>query len=420
MHELTKPKKYNYECSHCKKHFTHSRHFKSHLKCHDHENQSNNIMNGLKCILCQDNLESQFGKKSDLYEHLESSHDLRVVTEMIHFNNKVEFDDWKKQEESKTNELFVNAHGSQKTKTYIKTDYICHRTGSYKTKGKGVRHLKTQGSKKINGLCIAEMCLKIFEDEKCEVRYVSTHIGHKNDLGHLNLGKEERQALAAKIALKIPFEAILDDVRESIYDGNLERTHLLTKKDLFNIERSFNIRSESKHSNDAISVDVWVEEMKTNGCVLFYKPQGEPCEYPELKLDDFVLIIMNQGQAEMLKKYGADCICVYETHGLNAYHFNLTTVLVLDDMREGFPCCFLISNRSDEIMMYIFFTQIKNYMGELLQCKVFMSDMAQAFYNAWIQVMGLPVHRLFCAWHIDRAWRNNLHKVHSKEKQVSK
>nr|CAI5849474.1 unnamed protein product [Callosobruchus analis] len=110
------------------------------------------------------------------------------------------------------------------------------------------------------------MCLKIFEDEKCEVRYVSTHIGHKNDLGRSNLGR------------------------------------------------------------------------------------GEPCEYPELKLDDCVLVIMNQGQAEIAKS---------------------------------------------------------------------LSDMAQAFYNAWLQVMGLPVHRLFCAWHIDRARRNNLQIVHSKEKQVA-
>nr|CAI5828068.1 unnamed protein product [Callosobruchus analis] len=327
VHELTKLKKYNYECSDCKKHFTHSRHFKSHLKCH--EDLSNNTMNGLNCILCQDNFESQFGKKSDLYEHLQSKHYLSIVTEVIHFDNKDEFDNWKKQEESKTNELFVNAHGRQIAKTSIKINYVCH--------------------------------IKLKEKE--EVRYVSTHIGHKNYLGYLNLGIIKRQELAAKIALKIPFEAILDEVRESIYDGNLERSHLLTKKDLYNTERSFNARKETRHANDAISVDAWVEEMKKNECVLFYKPQGEPCEYPELKLDDFALIIMNQGQAEMFKKYGTDCICVGKTHGINAYHFNLTTILVLDEMREGFPCCFLISNGSDDIMMKIFFPHIKNYMG---------------------------------------------------------
>lgn len=134
--------------------------------------------------------------------------------------------------------------------------------------------------------------------------------------------------------------------------------------------------------------------MKDSRCVLFYKPQGEDStEYPQLKTHDFALIIMNQGQMEMLENYGNDCLCIDETHGLNAYHFNLTTVLVLDDMREGFPCCFLNSNRSDEEMMYILFTCIKNKLGRPLQSKVFMSDMAKSFYNAWIRVMDLPQYR---------------------------
>ncbi|CAG9828393.1 unnamed protein product [Diabrotica balteata] len=47
-----------------------------------------------------------------------------------------------------------------------------------------------------------------------------------------------------------------------------------------------------------------------------------------------------------------------------------------------------------------------------------MSDLADSFYNAWIQVMTLPEHRLYCTWHLDRAWRNNLCKITTKEKQV--
>lgn len=77
-----------------------------------------------------------------------------------------------------------------------------------------------------------------------------------------------------------------------------------------------------------------------------------------------------------------DCICIDGTHGMNAYGFELITLLVLDDIREGFPCAFCISNRTDEVI-------IKREARENLHAEVFMSDMAQSLYNVWVQVMGL-------------------------------
>lgn len=62
------------------------------------------------------------------------------------------------------------------------------------------------------------------------VRFRKTHIGHDVDLGHLNLTLAERQSLAEKLAAKIPFDAILDDVRNSISETGRERLHLLKKK----------------------------------------------------------------------------------------------------------------------------------------------------------------------------------------------
>lgn len=65
---------------------------------------------------------------------------------------------------------------------------------------------------------------------------------------------------------------------------------------------------------------------------------------------------MNDHQKSMLSKFGNDVICIDETYGMNSYHFNLTTIMVLDDLREGFPCCFMISNRVDEVVLRIFFS----------------------------------------------------------------
>ncbi|XP_031338859.1 uncharacterized protein LOC116169279 isoform X1 [Photinus pyralis] len=57
-------------------------------------------------------------------------------------------------------------------------------------------------------------------------------------------------------------------------------------------------------------------------------------------------------------------------------------------------------------------------MKRQIKPRVFMSDMEKTFYNAWIRVMKPADFRIYCTWHVDRSWRKNLNKIHSKEKQV--
>ena len=112
----------------------------------------------------------------------------------------------------------------------------------------------------------------------------------------------------------------------------MERKDLLSRKDLFNIEHQYNLKSEAiRHSNDGISVESWIQEMKTAGEVVrFYKPQGILLEtHSQFRAEDFVLIIMNEAQKDMLKQYGNNYICCDSTHGLNCYDFELTTLLIL-------------------------------------------------------------------------------------------
>lgn len=63
---------------------------------------------------------------------------------------------------------------------------------------------------------------------------------------------------------------------------------------------------------------------------------------------------MSDGQKDLLLKFGEDYVCLDETHGLHEYGFDLHTLLVLDEMREGYPSAFLISNRSDSTIMNFF------------------------------------------------------------------
>lgn len=93
-----------------------------------------------------------------------------------------------------------------------------------------------------------------------------------------------------------------------------------------------------------------------------------------------------------LMNYSKECICIDGTHGLNSYHFELHTLLVLDELRQGFPCAFFISNRSDGLAMKLFFSCIKKEVG-LIATKIFMSDKADTYCNARVQVMPVAQYR---------------------------
>uniref|UniRef100_A0A6P7GVN3 Uncharacterized protein LOC114341342 n=1 Tax=Diabrotica virgifera virgifera TaxID=50390 RepID=A0A6P7GVN3_DIAVI len=406
------PAKKKFHCKQCNEEFDMLKKLIMHRR-----SQHAVINKELKCPLCP----FTGPTSKHLISHYQTGHSLTVASETLFFQTFEEFQVWKMATERQTFSSFVNMHGFKKGVNCKKIKYTCHRSGNIRTRGQHIRSLKTRGSNKINGYCPAEMCVTL-EDTKCAVQFCNTHVGHKlkEDMGHLFLSTSDRQHIASKIAAKIPLQSILDEVRDSVTNSKLERTHLLTKKDLYNIERAFNLnRSAIRHANDAISVDAWVNELKVSGSILFYKPQG--ClsnEYPQLKQEDFVLMIMTEGQKELLLRFGDDCICMDGTHGLNGYGFELHTILVLDDLREGYPSAFLISSRNDAELMKIFFLHVEEQIGKKIKPRVFMSDMAEAYYNAWLQVMHPAEFRLYCSWHVDRAWRKNLEKVVNKEKKI--
>ena len=89
----------------------------------------------------------------------------------------------------------------------------------------------------------------------------------------------------------------------------------------------------------------------------------------------------------------------------------------IDDSYQGFPCIFMLSNIIDQVAMEVMFNEVKKKIC-VLKSKVFMSDMANAYSNAFEAVFGKPEHRLFCSWHVDKAWIENLSKIKTKEKKI--
>lgn len=187
----------------------------------------------------------------------------------------------------------------------------------------------------------------------------------------------------------------------------------MERKDLHNIVRDYNIDySTRRHKDDAVSVKLWVEEMQgLEDCpVLYFKCQDEEDINTRLEKTDFALVIMTAFQGQQLLKFGNEKICIDGTHGTNAYDIQLYTIMTVDEFGSGCPVAYCFSNRADEYIFNLFFEQIKSKLGTI-NTKVFMSDDAPAFYNAWASVMGSVEHKLLCTWHVDKNWRLNLNKI---------
>ncbi|GFQ95668.1 c2H2-type domain-containing protein [Trichonephila clavata] len=114
------------------------------------------------------------------------------------------------------------------------------------------------GINKINGNCPLKMGVCEDIESKETVEFTKTHVGHKIDLGRMKITREEKEDIAIKLENKIPVEAILDDIRNSVNE-KLERIHLITQQDVKNIKEEYNINSDGiLDANDVVSVTKWI------------------------------------------------------------------------------------------------------------------------------------------------------------------
>ncbi|GFY62703.1 uncharacterized protein TNIN_363701 [Trichonephila inaurata madagascariensis] len=108
--------------------------------------------------------------------------------------------------EKETKGKFIARCGATSLKNWKKNPSFClsPHSGFYISKGKGLRHLKTQGSYKIDRYCPAEIKVFISETGACSIKFCKTHLGQRNDIDHLSLTDFERWHIVTKIASKIP------------------------------------------------------------------------------------------------------------------------------------------------------------------------------------------------------------------------
>ena len=309
---------------------------------------------------------------------------------------------------------FVLQSSPKQRDNYIIYYYYCNRTGTFTSRGNGKRSLKQQGTSKLGGYCTAYIRVKEYECGKVEAEICDHHM-HEKKLVHLPLSDSVRKMIAAKLQDGVSVSSILDFIRDNV-EGQLGRRELITHQDICNIRHQYNIEGIKFDADDAKSVSLWVQYFNSycvnDNPVLLYKSQGtEPDgDLKDLNKDDFIICVQTPFQADMLREFGSEAVCVDSTHGTNVYDFKLITVIVLDELGEGIPVAWMISNREDALALMPFFRKIKQKCGDI-SAKVFMSDDADNFYNAWKSTFTVAnTKKLICAWHVDRSWRRSLQK----------
>lgn len=239
---------FKFSCQECGRNFNHVHNLRKHVKTHSLVQAT--VKDGecekqaRKCPLC----ENFTSVKKDLLKHFNEEHQIEIQSKQISFSSEKDFYEWKDKIEADTNANFIKTDSVSSKKRKIKY-FACNRSGNYVsriTKDKRKRRLKTQGSHKINAYCPASIKLiKNQTDNLCQIEFIDKHVGHQMDLKHLHLKKIERHNLAQKISNKIPFDEILNNIHDSAPDSELQRIHLLTRKDLHNIEQSLNQSSSA-------------------------------------------------------------------------------------------------------------------------------------------------------------------------------
>lgn len=117
---------------------------------------------------------------------------------------------------------------------------------------------------------------------------------------------------------------------------SVKRKHLVTKQDCYNKRKKLGW-NVSRHTDDAVSVDLLVKELHKENYdpILLYKQQGTVDSNIPLPQDRFLLAVQTEFQRDMYRVYASTVVCIDSTHKTNVYDFKLVTLMVIDEYGEG-------------------------------------------------------------------------------------
>lgn len=112
-----------------------------------------------------------------------------------------------------------------------------------------------------------------------KVTYIETHLGHDMEIGCQRLSADEKQFVVDNLRAGVVKERIIQMAR-AVNSTEVERINLLTKKDLNDYSRRYNIE-QLRHSDDMVATAMKVKEWNAGGrnFAFLSKMIGRSCYY---------------------------------------------------------------------------------------------------------------------------------------------
>ncbi|XP_055357133.1 uncharacterized protein LOC129602188, partial [Paramacrobiotus metropolitanus] len=334
-------------------------------------------------------------------QHLAKMHGLEHRNIDQSFAGEEEFNNWKLATQEYTYSQFNKYAGATKSKDVTWQTYLCFRSP------------RTEAE--VSSATLTFRCSAFFKlyrsGSGVSIRGCLDHYGHEpaEDVAQQKIPDSIRQEIAARINLGVPPRKIVRDLRRSAFQnyqnsGLPHRLAFLTLQDVYNVRREYGLDYHSTDPDDLSSIALEAARQSSlpdeEKSILFFKNFGEQSGlYPEIKDSHFILIVQTDIQKKQLSNLSCRSVCIDGTHGITGRpEFKLITLVALDDKQRGIVVAHCISNHEDEISVTHLFKALE---GQLKSKNVqwFLSDDANAFYNAWKNIFGNAAQKILCIWH---------------------
>lgn len=166
------------------------------------------------------------------------SHSIAIETKK--FDTMEDFMAWKSDFEKSSSSSYVLHSAPQKREDHSCYYYYCNRSGVYRSRGKGKRALKLQGSNKVDGYCVAYIRARRYISGGVVAEVCDYHL-HESQLAHIPLPESTRHMIAAKLQDGVEIQAILDSIRDGVQGTEIGQSELVNRQDIHNIRHQYNI-----------------------------------------------------------------------------------------------------------------------------------------------------------------------------------
>ena len=204
-----------------------------------------------------------------------------------------------------------------------------------------------------------------------------------------------------------------------------ERDHYVTQDEIAHVRKDIDREIVQFDPNDAASTQVWVDKLRGEGHLTFYKDKQDlPPGGSDLASDVFALCIQTKFQIEAFRNLGNAFLGIDATHNVTQYKgILLFTIMARDhwghgacfscflrnaattECSLGVPVAWMLSSNGTQATIKFFIDFVKTQSPDVSP-SIFMTDRDQAQVNAIRD--AYPSSRVYyCWWHVLRAIRTH-------------